>query len=425
MQEDVAAVVDGIAAMAAVVVCISSRHRIPDTNRALNFSDRSIVWLSSSDPRWKTLRGIQATYVFSPKGLAAVHATRSRKVHEIVSYFRSRAGEEVLFGEVIYSGMLNLVSSSFFSVDMAGMGSVEAHGLRELIEHIIVAIAKPNVSDFFPFLRALDLQGLRRSTAKYLEQAFRILDDIIESRLQAKDAGGGNNKHGDFLEALLDLVSTGKMAREHVTVMLFEVFGAGGDSMSTTLEWTMAELLRNPRAIAKVRAELKDVIGDKETVEEEDAARLPYLQAVLKESMRLHPVGPILIPHLAVEDGVEIGGYAVPKGTTVMFNVSAIMRDPASWERPDEFLPERFLNREHPVDFRGKEFEFIPFGSGRRLCPGLPMAERVVPFILASLLHKFEWRLPGGMSAEEVDVSEKFGTMTTLAVPLKVVPIIN
>ncbi|KAL5212646.1 hypothetical protein ABZP36_023493 [Zizania latifolia] len=396
---------------------------VPDTNRALDFSNRSVVWLSSSDPRWKTLRGIQATHLFSPKGLATVHAIRERKVRDIVSYFRSRAGEEVLFGQAIYSGVLNLVSSSFFSVDMAadGVGSAEAQELRELVEHIVVAVSRPNVSDYFPFLRMLDLQGLRRSTAKYLGKIFRIMDAIIERRL----ADTGANTYGDFLDTLLDLVSDGKLPRDDVKIMLFEVFGAGGDTMSITIEWAMAELLRNPSAMAKVRAELKDVLGDKEAVEEDDAARLPYLQAALKESMRLHPVGPVLIPHRAEEDSVEIAGYGVPKGSTVIFNASAIMRDPAAWERPDEFMPERFLHREHPVDFRGKDFEFIPFGSGRRLCPGLPLAERVVPFILASLLHGFEWRLPGGMTAEELDISERFTTFTVLAVPLKVVPVIN
>uniref|UniRef100_I1P1G9 Cytochrome P450 n=1 Tax=Oryza glaberrima TaxID=4538 RepID=I1P1G9_ORYGL len=143
--------------------------------------------------------------------------------------------------------------------------------------------------------------------------------------------------------------------------------------------------------------------------------------AVVKEAMRLHPVGPILLPHRAVEDGVEIGGYAVPRGAMVIFNAWAIMRDAAARERPDEFVPERFM--ETTIDFRGKEYEYLPLGSGRRLCPGLPLAERVVPFVLASLLRAFEWRLPDGVSADELDVSERFNTANVLAVPLKVVPL--
>ena len=119
---------------------------------------------------------------------------------------------------------------------------------------------------------------------------------------------------------------------------------------------------------------------------------------------------------------MEIGGFDVPRGATVIFNMWAIMRDPAAWERPDEFVPERFLDK--AVEFQGKDYEFIPFGSGRRLCPGLPMAERVVPFVLASLLHAFEWRLPDGVSADEMDVTEKFTTVNTLAVPIRAVPVV-
>ena len=141
--------------------------------------------------------------------------------------------------------------------------------------------------------------------------------------------------------------------------------------------------------------------------------------------MRLHPVAPILLPHLAAEDGVEVGGYTVPKGSTVIFNAWAIMRDPGVWERPDEFLPERFLDKAAGVEFRGKDFEFIPFGAGRRLCPGLPMAERVVPHIVASLLHGFDWRLPEGVFAEQLDLSEKFTTVNVLAVPLRAVPVVR
>jgi len=200
---------------------------------------------------------------------------------------------------------------------------------------------------------------------------------------------------------------------------------AGSDTITIAVEWAMAELLRNPSTMARVRVELDGAFGSKSTVEEPDAASLPYLQAVVKEAMRLHPVAPILLPHLAVEDGVEVGGYAVPKGSTVIFNVWAIMRDPGVWERPDEFLPERFLDKAAGVEFRGKDFEFIPFGAGRRLCPGLPMAERVVPHIVASLLHGFDWRLPEGVFAEQLDLSEKFTTVNVLAVPLRAVPVVR
>uniref|UniRef100_A0A0D9X9K6 Cytochrome P450 n=1 Tax=Leersia perrieri TaxID=77586 RepID=A0A0D9X9K6_9ORYZ len=396
-------------------------HAVPDTARARGFAGRSVIWLPSSDPRWRTLRGVVATHAFSPRSLAAARGARERKARDIVEHLAgfARAGEAVDVGRVVYGGVTNLVSSAFFSVDAVDMGTESAHGLQEAVEEIILATAKPNVSDLFPFLRPLDLQRWRAWTGKRFDRVFAILDGIVDSRL------GDTEKHGDFLESLLELMSAGKIARDNVTTIMFDLFGAGTDTIAVTVEWVMAELLRNPSIMAKVQAEIKDVLGGKKTIEENDIEKLPYLQAVVKEAMRLHPVAPILLPHQAVEDGVEIGGYTVPKGSTVIFNVWAIMRDPTVWERPDEFMPERFLDREKGVDFRGKDFEFIPFGAGRRLCPGLPMAERVVPFILASLLHAFEWRLPDGMTAEELDVSERFTTANVLLVPLKAIPIIT
>uniref|UniRef100_A0ACD6AKG0 Uncharacterized protein n=1 Tax=Avena sativa TaxID=4498 RepID=A0ACD6AKG0_AVESA len=398
---------------------------VPDAARALGFSDRAMIWLPSSDPLWKSLRGIVATNVFSPRGLAAARVVRERKVRDLVGYFRGRAGREVDIGQALYGGVLNLVSSAFCSVDVVDVGGESAQGVRELVEDLVTAVAKPNVSDLVPFLRPLDLQGWRRWTAIRFEKVFLILDGIIDRRIAAAANSSSTEKHGDFLDSLLELVSTGKIARDSLTTILFEVFAAGSDTVSLTVEWAMAELLRNPSVMAKARAEIENALGGKETIDETDAANLPYLQAVVKEAMRLHPVAPILLPHLAVEDGVEIGGYTVPKGSTVIFNAWAIMRDPAAWESPDEFVPERFLDMANQVDFRGKAFEFIPFGSGRRLCPGLPMAERVVPFILASLLHTFEWRLPDGVSAEDLDVSERFTTANVLAVPLKAVPVVS
>ncbi|CAO2202176.1 unnamed protein product [Urochloa humidicola] len=399
---------------------------VPDTARALGFSSRSMIWLPSSDPLWKTLRGAVSAHVFSPRSLAAARAARERKAQELVRYVRRRAtaGLEVDIGQVVYGGVLNLVSTALFSADVVDVGGESARGLRELVEELVEMVAKPNVSDLFPFLRPLDLQGWRRHAAGHFEKVFNILDGMVERRLvetSATSSQQDDNKRGDFLDVLLELVAAGKIARDNVTTILFDVFTAGSDTVAITVEWAMAELLRNPSTMARLRAEIDGALGGKEAVEEADAARLPYLQAVVKEAMRLHPVAPLMLPHLAVEDGVEICGHAVPKGSTVIFNVWAIMRDPAAWERPDEFVPERFLDA--GVDFRGKNFEFIPFGSGRRVCPGIPMAERVVPLILASLLHAFEWRLPNGVSAEMLDVREKFTTANVLAVPLRAVPV--
>ncbi|KAL6838259.1 hypothetical protein ACP4OV_031931 [Aristida adscensionis] len=371
-----------------------------DAVRALGWADRSMIYLPSSDPLWRTQRGLVATHVFSRAASPRRAACASARA--------------------LYGCMLNLVSSAFFSVDVVDLAAAEsAHGIREHVEGLVDLMTKPNISDLFPFLRSLDLQGRRCAMATHLGKIFAIMDAIIDRRL-AEDS-----EHDDFLQVLLNLMSTGQIDRDVVKTIAFDVFVAGSDTVTITVEWAMAELLRNPSTMAKVRAEIDGALGGNEAVEEPDTARLPYLNAVVKEAMRLHPVAPVLIPHRAVEDGVEIGGYAVPKGCTVIFNAWAIMRDPAVWEKPEEFVPERwFSDGAAEVDFKGKDFEFIPFGSGRRLCPGLPMVERVVPHLLASLLHAFEWRLPNGVTAEQFDVSERYTTANVLAIPLKAVPVV-
>lgn len=178
----------------------------------------------------------------------------------------------------------------------------------------------------------------------------------------------------------------------------------------------MAELLKNPSSMAKARQELSQVIGSRSELEESDIAQLKYLQAIVKEVFRLHPPAPFLLPRQAAAT-TELRGYTVPKGTRVLVNVWAIGRDRELWSEPEEFMPERFMEKE--VDFRGRDFELLPFGSGRRICPGMPLATRMVHLMVASLLWRFEWRLPREVEANGVDMGEKFGMILGLATPLQ------
>ena len=195
---------------------------------------------------------------------------------------------------------------------------------------------------------------------------------------------------------------------------------AGSETTSVTVIWAMAELLRNPEKMAKAKAELHEVIGRKETIKESDISKLPYLQAVLKETFRLHPADPLLVPHKAEED-VEINGYIVPKNANILINVWASGRDSDTWSNPDVFVPERFLQSE--IDARGQHFQLIPFGSGRRMCPGQPLAHRMVHLMVAAMIHYFEWKLEEGMKPEDIDMEENFGLATQKAVPLMAIPV--
>lgn len=204
--------------------------------------------------------------------------------------------------------------------------------------------------------------------------------------------------------------------------MLFsqDLFSAGTDTTSSTVEWAMAELLKNPEAMEKAKAELDQVVGKNKVVEESDIAKLPYLQAVVKETFRLHIPVPFLVPR-KTEMESEILGYTVPKNAQILINVWAIGRDSTIWSDPTSFLPERFLDCE--IDVKGQDFELIPFGAGRRMCLGMSLGHRMVQLMLAALLHSFNWKLQDGVEPIDMDMTEKSGITLRKAQPLQVIPI--
>ena len=187
-----------------------------------------------------------------------------------------------------------------------------------------------------------------------------------------------------------------------------------------TIEWAMSELLRNPDALAKATEEQDRVIGRERLVTEGDIPNLPYTEAIVKETMRLHPVTPLLAPRMSREDA-SLGSYDIPTGTFVFVNVWAIGRDPDVWgDDADEFRPERFVGSS--VDVKGQDFELLPFGSGRRMCPGIGIGLKMVQVVLANLVHGFAWRLPDGMAKEELSMEETFGLTMPRMVPLQAIP---
>ena len=205
-----------------------------------------------------------------------------------------------------------------------------------------------------------------------------------------------------------------------VFVLLYpkDLIAGGTESSAVTVEWAISELLKKPEIFKKATQELDEVIGRERWVEEKDIVNLPYINAIAKEIMRLHPVAPMLVPRLARED-FSVAGYDIPKGTQVLVNVWTIGRDPTIWDNPNDFCPERFLDK--AIDVRGHDFELLPFGAGRRMCPGYPLGLKVIQVSLANLLHGFNWRLPDGVKKEDLNMEEIFGLSTPKKFPLEVV----
>ena len=193
---------------------------------------------------------------------------------------------------------------------------------------------------------------------------------------------------------------------------------AGTDTTATTVEWAMAELLKHPQTMKRAKEEIAAAVEDGVELEETYLSNLAFLDAVVKETLRLHPVLPLLVPY-SPSSTCTIAGYTIPEGTKVFINAWALQRDPRVWENASEFKPERFLSEDGAMDYSGNTFKYLPFGSGRRICAGIQLGERMVMFILASLLHSADWAL---LDVEDDKFKEKFGLVMKMDKPLVAIP---
>ncbi|KAL6840805.1 hypothetical protein ACP4OV_029331 [Aristida adscensionis] len=245
---------------------------------------------------------------------------------------------------------------------------------------------------------------------RHRKKIYDIIASIIHERAMALAPGTqGEDNDDDLLSVLLRLQKTSKLqfplTDEIISAVIFDMFAAGSDTSSTTIEWAMSELIRNPRVLHKAQLEVRDTFKGKEILTEDDMAKLTYLHLVIKETLRLHPPAPFI--YRQCRETCQVMGYQVPKDTTVFVNVSAIGRDKKYWDAAEEFRPERFHNSK--IDFKGTDFVYIPFGTGRRICPGIHFAQGNMELALASFLYHFDWELPGGVNPKELDMAEAFG----------------
>ncbi|XP_006360236.1 geraniol 8-hydroxylase-like [Solanum tuberosum] len=396
-----------------------SNRFVPDALRACNHSGLSVVWLSVNNSQWRTLRKVMNSHIFSGNKLDANEHVRTKKIQDLINYCHncSKVGEAVDMGRASFRTSLNLISNTIFSKDLTDPFSDSAKEFKELVWNIMVEVGKPNLVDYFPLLKRIDPQGIRRRLTEYFSKVLHLISGLIDERI--KERKMGNRANVDVLDALLN-ISPDEIDRNHIEHLCLEMFAAGTDTISNTLEWAMAELLKNQHTLEKAQKELEQIIGRGKLIDEADVAKLPYLRCIVKETFRIHPQVPFLIQRKTEED-VDFCGYTIPKDSQVLVNVWAIGRDSSLWEDPLDFKPERFWESE--IDFRGRDFELIPFGAGRRICPGLPLAIRMVPVALGSLLNTFNWKLHGGIAPKDLDMEESFGITLAKTQPLLAIPI--
>ncbi|KAF3786348.1 Cytochrome P450 2C42 [Nymphaea thermarum] len=296
----------------------------------------------------------------------------------------------------------------------------EAEKFRKVISEFFHLLGVLTVSDAIPCLEWLDVGG----HLKAMKRVKKKMDGFALAWLaehRRKRESSRRDTERDFMDVLIKKVEEGHLSEKHQTDTIIQstamnLVAAGTDTTSVTLEWALSALLNNRQVLEKAKEELDCKIGRERRVEESDIMNLTYLQAIVKETMHMYPAGPLLVPHHSIEP-VQLDGYHIPAGTTLFVNIWKIQRDPMLWTDPEEFRPERFLTSHKEIAFDGQNFAFMPFGTGRRMCPGWTMALQVLHLTLARLLQSFEWSTP---MDEPVDMTEGFGLSMPKASPLKV-----
>ncbi|GLJ49833.1 hypothetical protein SUGI_1058750 [Cryptomeria japonica] len=279
----------------------------------------------------------------------------------------------------------------------------DAKEIKALLWEISHLAGLFNIGDFIPWTDWMDLQGLKKRMRKAHQSFDQFATKIMEQHKQRK-----SSSTTDVLDALLAMQSNDSISitPQNIKAVLFDLIVAGVETTATTLEWAMSLLIRNPSVVEKVREEIEGVVGRDRAVKSSDLRSMEYLGCVVKETLRLYPVLPLLLPHESIQDS-NVEGYFIPAESRVIVNAWAFARDPSVWNDPLEFMPERFMGKDDDFVKAKEFFDMVPFGAGRRGCPGATMAFSIMTLTIAQLVHCFDWRVEG-----ELDMTETFGATT-------------
>ncbi|ESR38797.1 hypothetical protein CICLE_v10025382mg [Citrus x clementina] len=391
--------------------------------------DRADMAFANYGPFWRQMRKLCVMKLFSRKRAESWESVRD-EVETLVKSAAANTGKAVNVGELIFTLTSNITYRAAF-----GLSSNEGQDeFIRILQEFSKLFGAFNIADFIPWLNWIDPQGLYNRLPKARQALDRFIDNIIDDHMRKRDksTGGSDDADSDMVDDLLafysdeakvneseDLNNSIKLTRDNIKAIIMDVMFGGTETVASAIEWALTELMRSPEDLKRVQQELADVVGLDRRVEESDFDKLTYLKCTLKETLRLHPPIPLLLHETAEE--AEVGGYYIPAKSRVMINAWAIGRDPTAWEDPDTFRPSRFLKEGVP-DFKGNNFEFIPFGSGRRSCPGMQLGLYALELAVVHLLHCFKWDLPDGMKPSELDMSDVFGLTAPRASRLIAVP---
>ncbi|XP_065854567.1 iridoid oxidase-like [Euphorbia lathyris] len=408
-------------------------RKIPQSSTAHNYYKGSIT-VGRYNSYWRILRRLVTLGLVTKKQIQETVTIRQKCIDDMIQYIHEDSataqhrGElgEIELSKYVFTMTFNLMGNLVLSRDLVNSKSKEGNDFFHAMDKAMELGGKANFADFFPFLKRLDAQRIKKDMEKHLGRTLSIIEKFVMERIEDRKLMK-ERESKDLLDTFLEYNESGDGGREehetisthNMLIVIVETFFGGTETTTSTTEWVMTELFQNPESMRKVKDELNRVVGLKRKVAESDIDHLPYLHAVIKESMRLHPVAPLLIPRNAIED-TNFMGYIIPKDTEIYVNTWAIGRDPDAWEDPLSFKPERFLGSN--IQYRGKNFELLPFGAGRRICVGYPLAHQILHLTVASLLHYFDWEIDSKSIADAMDMSERSGITVRKLIPLKAIP---
>ncbi|KAL6658260.1 hypothetical protein ACP70R_003846 [Stipagrostis hirtigluma subsp. patula] len=401
-------------------VTFADRH-MNATIGALTFHGEDLVFAPYGE-RWRQLRKICTLELLSAARVLSFRRIREEEVARVV---RGLAASAAGGAAVDLTKTISRFVNDTFVREAAG--SMSRASQEEFLESFSAAVRQTSVltvADLFPSSRLMQLLGTApRKALACRRKIERVLDDVIRNKKEEMSRGDPAASEG-FLGVLLSLQREGGTATpltdETIVTVMFDMYGAGSETSSTLLNWCMTALVRSPAVMAKAQAEVREAFMGKSTITEADIEGLSYLKMVIKETLRLYTPVPLLLPRMARET-CQVMGYDIPKGTVVFTNVWSICRDPKYWDDPEEYRPERFENSN--IDYKGTNYEFLPFGSGRRICPGVTIGVTNIELALASFLYHFDWKLPDGMEAKDVDVCEAAGMIASKKTNLVLHPV--
>ncbi|KAF6145049.1 hypothetical protein GIB67_013400 [Kingdonia uniflora] len=368
---------------------------------------------------WRQLRKICIVELLNMNRVNSYRFVREEEVSLLVKTIASSCGAPVNIADELFTLNHDITTRITF-----GKKSDDRFRFKAAMREGTSLSAGFHIGDFFPSLEFVGaLSGMKARIENNFVELDGILSQVIDEHL---DETKNKKKTEDLIDVLLRVKKNGELeiplTHDNIKAVILDLFVGGTENSSNTVEWIMSELVKNPTMMEKAQAEVRRVVGEKPTVEESDLGELSYMKLVIKESLRLHTPLPLLIPRETMEP-CTINGYKIPAKTRAIVNYYAIGRDPFSWTNPDSFDPERFSDSS--VDFRGRDYELIPFGAGRRICPGISFAIANIELTLASLLFHFDWKLPGEMKPEDLDMDETFGLTIFKKENLHLVPTVR